>query len=148
MAASTSTLLFRHPSRGARRAGLRSFLADLAAGVCGGRGVVCLVTTDAELRRLNRQFRGKDYATDVLSFPSAGGGPELGEIAISYDRAAEQAARLGHSVDDELRILMLHGALHLTGLDHETDRGEMARRESHWRKRFGLPEGLIERARA
>lgn len=148
MAASASTLLFRHPCRRLRRAELRSFLAELSARVCGGRAVVCLVTTDAELRRLNREFRGKDYTTDVLSFPSATHGATLGDIAISYDRAAEQAARLGHSVEEELRILMLHGALHLTGLDHETDRGEMARQESHWRKRFGLPEGLIERARA
>ena len=82
-----------------------------------------VITTDAELRRLNRRFRGKNYATDVLSFPP-------GEIAISLDRAKVQAADLGHSVDEELRILMLHGALHLRGMDHETDCGEMRRAET------------------
>jgi probable rRNA maturation factor len=103
--------------------------------------MTCLVTTDAELRRLNREFRGKDYGTDVLSFPSGDGG----EIAISWDRAEMQAGEMGHSVDDELRILMLHGLLHLTGMDHETDHGEMCNAESKWRKKLGLPAGLIER---
>jgi probable rRNA maturation factor len=91
------------------------------------------------LRRLNREFRGEDYATDVLSFP-----PE--DIAISFDRAGAQADELGHSLEDELRILMLHGLLHLAGMDHETDSGEMARVELRWRQRLGLPVGLIERA--
>ena len=91
------------------------------------------------MRRLNRQFRGKNYATDVLSFP-----PD--EMAISLDRAAAQAKELGHSLDAELRILMLHGALHLCGMDHENDSGEMRRAETRWRKRLGLPAGLIERA--
>jgi probable rRNA maturation factor len=105
--------------------------------------VTCLITDDRELRRLNRKFRGKNYATDVLSFPSLEAG--AGEIAISLDRAAEQAAEHGHSLTDEIRILMLHGVLHLTGMDHETDTGEMARAEKRWRKRLGLPSGLIER---
>jgi probable rRNA maturation factor len=96
------------------------------------------------LRRLNRTFRGKDYATDVLSFPSE----DMPELAISFDRAAAQASELGHSVEEELRILMLHGLLHLAGMDHETDAGSMARAETRWRKRLGLPSGLIERAHA
>lgn len=104
--------------------------------------MTCLITTDGELQRLNCEFRAKDYATDVLSFPSPDHG---GEIAISWDRAQAQAAEMGHSVDDELRILMLHGALHLIGMDHETDRGEMGRAEARWRKKLGLPVGLIER---
>ena len=70
----------------------------------------------------------------------------LGELAISLDRARAQAAEHGHTLDDELRILMLHGALHLAGFDHEHDQGEMARAESRWRKRLGLPNGLIERS--
>lgn len=162
-----STLLFQHPSRAVRRRDLRLFFADLVERVAKGREVTCLVTSDTELRRMNREFRGKDYATDVLSFPAEGrsltgrgsvatrnherqrvANGTLGEIAISYERAAEQAAELGHSVDEELRILMLHGVLHLTGLDHETDAGEMARVETRWRKRFGLPAGLIERSTA
>lgn len=132
-------LLFRHRSRRVRRKPLREFLAALERRVGKRRAVTCLITTDAELRRLNRQFRGKNYPADVLSFP-----PD--EMAISLDRAAAQARDLGHSLDEELRILMLHGMLHLCGLDHETDSGQMRRAETRWRKRLGLPCGLIERA--
>lgn len=136
-------LLFQHRTRKVRRAELRSFWQDLVERV--GKGeMTCLITDDAELQRLNKQFRGKDYATDVLSFPEDGGG----EIAISFDRAAAQAAEMGHSVDEELRILMLHGVLHLNGLDHETDNGEMRRAEERWRKKLGLPAGLIKRVGA
>lgn len=132
-------LLFRHSSRRVLRKPLREFLNELEKRVARGRSITCLVTTDAELKRLNNRFRGRNYATDVLSFPP-------GEMAISLDRASAQAKELGHSLDEELRILMLHGALHLCGLDHETDSGEMRRAETRWRKRFGLPSGLIERA--
>jgi probable rRNA maturation factor len=99
---------------------------------------------------LNREFLRRDYATDVLSFPSnaqAGEG-SLGEIAISAQKAAQQARQFGHSVEDEIRILMLHGVLHLTGMDHERDAGRMGRAEARWRQKLGLPAGLIERARA
>jgi probable rRNA maturation factor len=140
MGPESSALIFQHPARKARRGELRAFWAQLSKRVAGGRGMTCLIATDRELRRLNREFRAKDYATDVLSFPGSA------EIAISYDRAEAQAAELGHGVEDELRILMLHGVLHLMGLDHENDSGEMARREALWRKRFRLPVGLIERA--
>jgi probable rRNA maturation factor len=143
MSPDDSHLLFRHPSRRVRRAPLRNFLTELVRQVGRRRGttslITCLITTDAELRRLNRQFRRKNYATDVLSFP-----PD--EMAISLDRAAAQAKELGHSLDAELRILMLHGLLHLCGMDHENDSGEMRRAETRWRKRLGLPVGLIERA--
>jgi len=131
-------LLFRHSSRGLRARELREFLHDIS----GGRHVTCLITDDRELRRLNLQFRHKDYATDVLSFPNHNGG----EIAISLDRAAAQAKEHGHTVFDELRILMLHGVLHLRGMDHEQDSGEMARAEMRWRKKLGLPISLIERS--
>src|SRR5690349_14953394 len=146
MSTAESSLLFRHPSRRVRRGPLREFLNELCARPGGGLAVNCLITTDAELRRLNRTFRRKDYATDVLSFPSGNSVP--GEIAISLDRAGEQAAEHGHSLEQEIRILMLHGVLHLSGMDHETDDGEMARVEARWRKRFGLPAGLTERARS
>jgi probable rRNA maturation factor len=143
-------LLVRKLRRRVPRAELRGFLSEVTKRVARGRGMVCLITDDRELRRLNRQFRGKNRATDVLSFPAhpANGASRgaLGEIAISIDRAAEQAAERGHSLADELRILMLHGLLHLSGFDHETDSGEMARAESRWRKRLGLPAGLIERS--
>jgi probable rRNA maturation factor len=141
-----TSFLFRHPSRKVRRGPLREFWAEIAPAAAKGRASICLISTDRELRDLNRRFRKKDYATDVLSFPGAEGSP--GEVAISLDRAAEQAAGEGHTLEEELRILMLHGALHLAGMDHETDGGEMARAESRWRKRLGLPGSLTERARA
>jgi probable rRNA maturation factor len=143
MSPEENCLLFRHPARGLPRAELRAFLDDVARRVAGREGIACLIADDRELRRLNRKFRGRNYAADVLSFPSIGGG----DMAISLDRASAQAAEHGHSVPDEVRILMLHGALHLAGMDHETDSGEMARRERLWRRRLGLPRGLIERTR-
>lgn len=139
-----TSLLFQHPSPRVRRGDLRKFLDDLAGRILPGKKVSCLIAPDTELRRLNRTFRGKDYATDVLSFPSE----DMPELAISFDRAAAQASEIGHSVEEELRILMLHGLLHLAGMDHETDAGSMARAETRWRKRLGLPSGLIERAHA
>jgi probable rRNA maturation factor len=95
------------------------------------------------MRRLNRTFRGKDYATDVLSFP--GLAPQLGDLAISIQRARAQAGRFGHSPEVEIRILMLHGLLHLLGMDHENGDSRMGRAERRWRSRLGLPCGLIER---
>ena len=128
--------LFQHPSRRVRRRPLREFWAGLTRRI--GAGSTCLIATDRRLRTLNRRFRRKDYPTDVLSFPP-------GDIAISLDRAAAQAAEYGHSVEEELRILMLHGVLHLAGMDHETDSGEMSQLEVRWRKKLGLPPGLVER---
>jgi probable rRNA maturation factor len=117
-----------------------------------GRTFHCLITGDAELRRLNREFRGKDYVTDVLSFPSdtgllarGGSHPYLGDLAISLPRAKAQAREYGHRPEQEVQILMLHGVLHLLGMDHEADGGRMARAEKRWRTRLGLPSGLIER---
>lgn len=144
MSADDVPLLFRPGFRKLRRGDLRAFFSAMTRRVARGREITCLVTDDRELRDLNRRFRNAPYATDVLSFPTDRGG----EIAISFDRAAAQAAERGHSVEEELRILMLHATLHLTGMDHETDSGEMARAEQRWRKRLGLPAGLIERARA
>jgi probable rRNA maturation factor len=138
-------LLF-HTSRRVDREELRRFLDQLTRRVARGRKITCMIADDAEVRRLNRQFRGKNQATDVLSFPPANPNRVAGDIAISIDRARIQAAEHGHSLADELRILMLHGALHLAGMDHASDSGEMARAESRWLKRLGLPGGLIERA--
>lgn len=127
-------------------------MAALRDRVLGGRTFGCLISTDAELRRLNREFRHKDYATDVLSFPARPqpGMPEgyLGDLAISWQRAREQAREYGHSAEIEIQVLMLHGALHLAGMDHETDRGRMSRAETRWRRALGLPAGLIERVSA
>lgn len=133
-----------------RKTALRDFLQEVTRRVTKGCVISCLITNDAELRRMNKQYRRKDYATDVLSFPAGdhNGLPKsnAGDLAISIDRARAQAAEHGHSLDMELRILMLHGALHLAGMDHELDAGEMARAEARWRKKLGLPSGLIERS--
>jgi probable rRNA maturation factor len=142
------SVLFQCGSVRLPRAALRGFASELQHTVAGGRPFDILITRDAELRRLNREFLGHDYPTDVLSFPSGARDGFLGEIAISVDRAREQAAEQGHGADVELRILMLHGVLHLTGMDHERDGGRMRRAEARWRKQFGQPSGLIERAHA
>jgi probable rRNA maturation factor len=105
---------------------------------------VC-VTSNREMRELNRRFRKKDKPTDVLSFPSVIDAV-AGDLAISTDIAAANAAALGHSTETELRILILHGLLHLAGYDHETDSGEMQARELKLRRQLKLPVGLIERA--
>jgi probable rRNA maturation factor len=125
---------------------LISFARTLAFRVLDGRSFVCLITGDSELQRLNRTFLGRDYPTDVLSFPASESRSSLGEMAISADRAEAQAVAFGHPCIDEVRILMLHGVLHLAGMDHEQDSGEMARAERKWRIKLNLPKGLIARA--
>jgi probable rRNA maturation factor len=109
------------------------------------RGDVSIrITSSHEMRELNRRFRRKNKPTDVLSFPS--NLPKwAGDIAISAQIAASNAAQLGHSTETELRILILHGLLHLAGYDHETDGGEMQAREAKLRRQLKLPVGLIER---
>jgi probable rRNA maturation factor len=107
--------------------------------------VAILITNSASIRRLNRDFRGKDKATDVLSFPSSA--KELaGDIAISAPIANKQAKALGHTLASELKVLILHGMLHLAGHNHEEDEGEMAKLESRLRAKLKLPQGLIERS--
>ena len=110
--------------------------------------VTVLLTTDAAIRKLNRQFRGKNKATDVLSFPASGVGAEgvAGDLAISVTTALGQAAEQGHSLSTEIKVLVLHGLLHLAGYDHEVDDGKMAWRELLLRAKLKLPQGLIERA--
>jgi len=106
--------------------------------------VSILVTDDAEMRRLNREFRGKDKTTDVLSFPAEVKGV-AGDIAISGVIAKANASELGHSALNEIKILVLHGVLHLAGHDHEDDNGEMAALEAKLRVKLALPAGLIAR---
>jgi len=135
---------------------LAHFLREAQSAVKLRGQVSVLLSTDKEIRRLNRQFRGKDRATDVLSFPTyvphvpktmGHEAPEIaGDLAISVDTARKQAAVIGHSVSTEIKVLMLHGLLHLAGYDHETDDGEMARREERLRAKLRLPHGLIERS--
>jgi probable rRNA maturation factor len=141
-------VIFRRVPADVRQRAVQLFARKLQDEVAKGRAFDCLITGDAELRRLNLKFRGKDAATDVLSFPTAPPAAGIGDLAISVQRARTQARAFGHSTETEIRILMLHGVLHLTGLDHETDAGRMARAEKLWRARLGLPTGLIERVRA
>jgi len=120
--------------------------AKRAAGVRGA--VTILVTSSTELRRLNHRFRGKDKPTDVLSFPAEmiSGGRFAGDVAISAEIAGQNARRMGHPPAAEVKVLVLHGLLHLAGYDHESDNGRMARRETRLREQLGLPVALIERA--
>jgi probable rRNA maturation factor len=126
---------------------LARFLREAQAAVRLRGQVTVLLTTDAGIRSLNRRFRGKNKTTDVLSFPAEGFGLEkiAGDLAISVPVARKQAAEQGHPLATEIKVLMLHGLLHLAGYDHETDSGEMARRERVLRARLKLPLGLIER---
>ncbi len=119
------------------------FAARLRRRLAGGREFAVCIGSDAAVRLANRRFRGLPRRTDVLSFPD--GGWRLGDILISAPQAARQARRAGHPVDQELKVLLLHGVLHLLGHDHERDGGRMRRIERRWRRRLGLPAGLIER---
>jgi probable rRNA maturation factor len=123
---------------------LASWLAAVAPARARGLVTVAIVS-DARVRALNRKFRKTDKATDVLSFPSEEPG-YLGDVVISSGVAARQARAAGHSLATELRVLTLHGLLHLLGYDHERDDGQMARLERRLRRVGGLREGLIERA--
>jgi probable rRNA maturation factor len=127
---------------------LAKFVARARRAV-GLRGAVSvLVTSSRELQGLNHRFRGKNEPTDVLSFPAMPGLMRgfAGDAAISAEIAARNANRLGHTVAEEIRILVLHAVLHLAGYDHELDDGEMERKEARLRKSLGLPVGLIERS--
>jgi len=126
---------------------LARFLAAAQAAVRLRGQVTVLLTTDAAIRKLNRQFRGKNKATDVLSFPAEGLGTEgmAGDLAISVTTALSQATGQGHSLSTEIKVLILHGLLHLAGYDHEVDDGQMGRRERLLRAKLKLPQGLIER---
>jgi probable rRNA maturation factor len=140
-------VLFRRAPKGLPRRDLATFAAGLQEQLAKGAHFCCLITDDRELQRLNLQFRGKNYPTDVLSFPSESPQTSLGDIAISAQRAAAQAAEFGHPEAEEIKILMLHGVLHLLGFDHERDRGKMAKAENLWRRKLALPSALIERAK-
>jgi probable rRNA maturation factor len=140
------TIIFKQRVPGLAQREFKEFVAA-ACRAAQLRGMVTVMVTDnREMRALNLRFKGADRATDVLSFPA----PVFvrgfaGDIAISVETAAKNARLLGHSTSDEIRILAVHGVLHLTGYDHESDNGEMAQREQLMRKRLGLPGGLIER---
>ena len=142
-------VIFEEKIDGLRRETLARFVAR-ARKAAGLRGLVnVLVTSSPEMKKLNARFRRKNKATDVLSFPAEsvrGRTPFAGEIAISSDIAAMNAVRLGHSPALEVKVLVLHGILHLAGFDHERDNGEMARKEAKLRQALHLPVALIERS--
>ena len=135
---------------GLSASGLARFL-NRARTAVGLTGVVhVLLADDTTLKRLNRTFRGKNKATDVLSFSAgdaaeANGSGVAGDLAISLETAARQASEFGHSLRDEVRVLLLHGTLHLAGFDHEADDGEMAAREAVLRRELCVATSLIER---
>jgi probable rRNA maturation factor len=151
-------------------AGLARWLERAAPARARG-GVSIALVSDVLMRRLNKTYRGQDRVTDVLSFPAEGARPQgppavgvppavqkgplpaaraawLGDLAIARGVAARQARQYGHSLGVELRVLALHGLLHLLGYDHETDSGTMRRLEERLRRRARLPTGLVTRADA
>lgn len=147
MKVSNPIVVFEKKFRGLSSSALAEFAtkARRAAGLRGGMSV--LITGNSTMRRLNLCFRGKNRATDVLSFPAAASANGFaGDIAISLDIAERNARLLRHSVASEIQILILHGVLHLAGYDHENDQGEMATKEILLRQRFALPTSLIERS--
>jgi probable rRNA maturation factor len=129
---------------------LALFLRDAQSAARLRGRVSVLLTTDTTLRRLNRRFRGIDKSTDILSFPAEAFIQKqekiVGDLAISVPTARRQSAEQGHPLGTELKVLILHGLLHLAGYDHEADSGQMARRERRLRADLGLPQSLIERA--
>ena len=143
-------VILRKPVAGLTESALARFVlrAGRAAGLRGSVNV--LVTSSRELRTLNRRFRSIDQPTDVLSFPPGFGSARnfSGDVAISADIAAANAHHLGHPASQEIKILVLHGVLHLAGYDHHKDHGKMARKEESLRKALKLPEALIERSAA
>ena len=141
-----NVIIFRRPVPGLSGASLARFVARARHAARLKKTANVLVTTSRELQRFNRRFRGKNEATDVLSFPASLGIADFaGDVAISAEIAARNAAELGHTPAEEIKILALHGILHLAGYDHEKDHGEMARKEERLRKVLGLPGGLIKR---
>jgi len=129
--------------------GLAAWLVAVAPKSARGEVAVALIS-DAQIRLLNRTYRRKNRVTDVLSFPSHSALrlPHLGDIAIATGVARRQAREAGHSYATELKVLALHGLLHLLGYDHHAaaDDGRMARVEHALRKKGGLRAGLIERS--
>lgn len=155
-AGSVAALKQKPPAKSLRLPSTRTlarFLAEAQAAVRLRGNVTVLLTNDAAMRDLNSRFRRKNKPTDVLSFPAANlvqdqKNQEKGDLAIGVETALRQAAEQGHSLAVEIKVLILHGVLHLAGHDHESDKGEMQRRERSLRASLGLPQGLIERSQA
>jgi probable rRNA maturation factor len=142
-------VILRRKIVGLSETSLANFLLRARRSVGLKGSVTLVVTSSQEIRSLNARFRGKNKATDVLAFPADSPAQDrgvAGEIAISADIARQNAARLGHSAALEVKVLALHGILHLAGFDHERDNGRMARQEADLRRKLRLPCTLIERS--
>jgi probable rRNA maturation factor len=143
------TVILKRRVPGLSERKLTEFVSEVCEQIRLAGAVTVLVTSSKEMSVLNGRFRGKPQPTDVLSFP----GPTFiegfaGDIAVSLDIAARNGRAMGHSTSAEVRILVLHGLLHLAGYDHESDRGEMTKLEGRLRRKLLLPAALIERAAA
>lgn len=144
-------VIFQKKISGLSEASLNSFILRARRAVNLRGRVNVLITSRTAMRALNLRFRGKDKPTDVLSFPSEphvkGRGSDglAGELAISAEIAARNSVQLGHSLASEVKVLVLHGILHLAGFDHERDNGQMARKEAELRRMLRLPAALTER---
>jgi probable rRNA maturation factor len=144
-------VIFQKKVVGLKQESLERFLLRARRAARLRKPVNVLVTSSSAVQSLNRRFLGKNKATDVLSFPAPPSElskpPALaGDIAISADIATRNALAIGHSPAVEVKILILHGILHLAGFDHERDNGQMARKEMQLRRELRLPVGLIERS--
>ena len=155
---SLSVVVTDQRGRRLRDPGVARWLQEVAPRGASGTVAVALVP-DSTIRQLNARFAGKDRVTDVLSFPAGRpaaptpapgreGGRHLGDVVIAKGVAGRQAREAGHSLRTELRVLALHGLLHLLGYDHHRDGGAMAGVERRLRRRGGLRDGLIERSSA
>jgi probable rRNA maturation factor len=143
-------ITIQKPVDGVKETSLMRFARE-ARKALGLKGQVSLLlTSNREMRQLNRCFRGKDIPTDVISFPATEAFTRqfAGDLAISVDIAQANAREFGHSTREEICVLILHGLLHLAGYDHETDKGEMARKEQRLRRQLKLPVNLIARTEA
>ena len=109
------------------------------------KDIELLLTNNEEIQQINRDYRNIDKPTDVLSFPYDNFSPFLGSIVISIDKATEESKKLGHSILEEIKLLFIHGVLHIMGYDHEVDNGEMRQKEEEVIKYFNLPKSLIVR---
>ena len=121
-------------------------LLEQIADFLGAGDVELVFVNDDEMRKINREQRGIDKATDVLSFPyEQVPGGLMGSVVISTDTASRVASELGHSIESEIALLFLHGVLHILGYDHEIDDGQMRGKEKEVIEHFNLPNSLIIR---
>ena len=121
-------------------------LLEQIADFLGAGDVELVFVNDDEMRKINREHRGIDKATDVLSFPyEQVPGGLMGSVVISTDTASRVASELGHSIECEIALLFLHGVLHILGYDHEIDNGQMRQKEKEVIEHFSLPDSLIIR---